>query len=341
MKNLKAIDLFCGAGGTTVGLQKAGFEVISAIDNDSWAIATYKLNHGERVDHLVEGDIQKINLNSYKKRLGIKKNELDLLAACPPCQGFSRIRRKTAKELSANDPRNKLVLEYIKFVKAFMPKTLMLENVPGLKNDNRMKRLQEQLEKLGYEVNIEILDAADYGVPQRRKRLILLGSRVGEVKHAVPLRKKVTVKDVLFDLEKAGRSRKWMHNRLTKYNPKVLNIIKMIPKNGGLRSDLAAKYQLPCHKRSKGFKDVYGRMKWNEPAPTITCGCTSASKGRFIHPKENRAITLYEALILQNFPKNYRFPKQANNQELARLIGNAFPPKFIEVHAREIYKILV
>ena len=124
----------------------------------------------------------------------------------------------------------------------------------------------------------------------------------------------------------------------TRYSKEVLGIIKKIKKDGGLRSDLPKKYHLPCFKRSGGFKDVYGRMKWGDVAPTLTGGCTSASKGRFLHPEEHRAITLREASILQGFPRSYKFPLNTNRQTLAVLIGNAFPPQFTKVHAKILYK---
>ena len=282
-------------------------------------------------------DITKVKPKVFANKLGIRAGSLDLLAGCPPCQGFSRLKAKFSK-VQSKDKRNDLVLEYIRFVKELKPKSILLENVPGLKTDRRFSKIKLELEKLGYNLDYGILDAANYGVPQRRKRFILIGSRIKKVKLANTTRIKKTVSNAFAGMKKAGNSGDWMHDTLVEYRKDVLNIIKRIPKNGGSRSDLPYKYQLPSRKKQSKFNDVYSRMHWNKPAPTITGGCTSASKGRFIHPTENRAITLREAAILQGFRKSYKFPKNTNRQNLARLIGNAFPPQFTKAHAKVFIK---
>jgi len=328
-KKPKAIDLFCGCGGLTLGLKKAGFHVIGAVDNDNLAVETYKVNHPEV--HVWERDIQGLTVGWVKRKLGLRKGKLDLLAGCPPCQGFSTLRTLNGG-YEIDDEQNDLIYEFLRFVKELAPKAVMMENVPGLQRDKRFKKFCKELEKLGYRVKHEVLNAADYGVPQRRKRLILLAGRNGNIKFAKKARCKRTVFNVIGDLPPAGESRSKLHNLPERRSKKVLSLIKKIPKDGGSRKDLGKRRQLACHKKCDGFKDVYGRMAWDKVAPTITSGCTNPSKGRFLHPEEDRAITLREAVLLQGFPRSYRFDVEAGKGAIAEMIGNALPPEFIRRH---------
>ena len=334
-KKLIAVDLFCGVGGTTLGLKKAGFKVIGAVDNMPEAVRGYKMNH--RKVKVWQESIQKISPEDMMKALNIKKGEIDLVAGCPPCQGFSTL--KNGKQASNDTKRNDLVFEYGRFVEALLPKTIMLENVSGLMKDERMKILGRQLENLDYKIKYDILNAADYGVPQRRKRLVLIGSRIGDVELSRRKKKKVSVKDAIQYLQKDNTDK--LHQIRIQHTKDVLRIIEKIPKDGGLRNELPVQYRLPCHKKSAGFKDVYGRMKWDDVAPTLTGGCTAPSKGRFLHPEENRAISLREASLLQGFPKKYKFPLDINKTTIAILIGNAFPPAFIKAQALVLKKHLI
>lgn len=336
-KKPKAIDLFCGCGGLTLGLKKAGFNVIGAVDNDNLAVETYRANHKEV--EIWEEDIQTLSVEKVKRKLRIKKGELDLLAGCPPCQGFSTLRTLNTGR-GVRDKRNKLLLEFLRFIEGLMPKAVMMENVPGLAKDRRFKSFCKKLEKLGYKVKHDVLNAADYAVPQRRKRLILLAGKNGKIEFAKKARCKRTVFDVIGDLPPAGESRSKLHNLPERRSKKVLALIKKIPKDGGSRKDLGKRRQLACHKKCDGFKDVYGRMAWDKVGPTITSGCTNPSKGRFLHPVEDRAITLKEAALLQGFPRNYRFDVEAGKGAIAELIGNALPPEFIRRHACVALKFL-
>jgi len=332
-----AVDLFCGCGGLTDGLKQAGFKVIGAIDNDPLSVLTYHENHPEV--KLYAENIRDIEADKFVKELGLKVGELELLAGCPPCQGFSTMRTLNGA-LDIDDPRNDLLLEFLRFVEAFMPRAVMLENVPGLAKDERFANFYERMEQLGYIGKFKILNAADYNVPQRRRRLIYMAGYGFEISFAKAAAKRKTVHDAIGDMPKAGESGDPVHDLGEKRTARVIKIIEMIPPDGGSRTDLPQKYWLKCHKKCNGFKDVYGRMAWEDVAPTLTGGCFNPSKGRFLHPEENRAITMREAALLQGFPPKYKFPITTNKSAIALMIGNALPPPFIKAHAKSIVKTL-
>ncbi len=339
-KKILAVDLFSGCGGLTLGLKQAGLNVIAAVEINPVAVETYQKNHPEVKVFIA--DIRKINVDDMLLALGLKKGQLDLLAGCPPCQGFSSIRTRNGKK-RIRDKRNDLIFDYLKFVKAFLPKAIMMENVPALMKNSRMKIFVKELQVLGYNLNGMplILNAADYGVPQRRRRMILVCSRIGLIKLPERDSRKATVREVIGKLPHPGKSGDELHDMIEKRNPRTKEMIKRIPRNGGSRSDLPRKFHLPCHKKLPGgFKDVYGRMSWDNVSPTITGGCISPSKGRFLHPSQNRSITLREAALLQTFPKKYFFSLKRGKQEVACMIGNALPPTFIKKHALAIKESL-
>lgn len=341
MNKLTAIDLFSGCGGLTLGLKQAGFVVIGAVELDSLAAETYSINHPEV--KVWQKDIRKITGEEIMQELKLQKGELDLLAGCPPCQGFSSMRTHNGKE-KINDIRNNLVFDYLRLVKDLLPKTVMMENVPALAKNYRMKKLKKELENLGYESNGTplVLNTANFGVPQRRRRMILVSSRIGKINLSNGTNEKRTVQDAIGWLPRPGKTGDPLHDLKENRTTKVIEMIKMVPKNGGSRTDLPKEFHLECHKKfPQGFKDVYGRMAWKEVSPTITGGCISPSKGRFLHPSQNRAITLREAALLQTFPKDYCFLLKNGRQGAALMIGNAFPPLFIKTHALEIKKALL
>ncbi len=339
MKKRSAIDLFCGAGGLTQGLKQAGFNVVGAIENHPTYAESYQLNHPKT--NLKLCDITELDPTKYCKELGLKAGELDLLAGCPPCQGYSTI--GTRNRGKKNDPRNELVYEVLRFALAFEPKTIMMENVPALAKDKRLKKLREKLEDIGYKIDVKILKMSHYGVPQARRRMILLASKLNNievVKQELDEDKMKTVRDAISFLPPAGQTNDILHTDTDLRTEKIKKLISMIPKDGGSRTDLGEEYQLECHKRTSGFKDVYGRMAWNKPSPTITGGCNNPSKGRFIHPEADRVITLREAALLQTFPIDYKFSLKSGKTGVAMMIGNALPPTFIEFHARNLIKHL-
>lgn len=341
VKKPKAIDLFSGAGGLTLGLQQAGFEVIGAVEILPIAADTYAKNH-QNVD-LLRSDIRTLSPTILMKKWGLAQGELDLIAGCPPCQGFSSIRTRN-KSSSVDDLRNDLVFEYLRFVKAFLPKAVMMENVPALAKDGRIKVVLKKLRGLGYVVDdstVQVQDAADFGVPQRRRRMILLASRHGKIPETGKASERVTVRTALKVLDDANKSMDMLHNMPSIRSAKIQELIKHIPKDGGSRTSLPKSMWLECHKRyPSGFRDVYGRMSWGDVSPTITGGCNSPSKGRFLHPEEDRVISLREASLLQTFPKDYYFPTDQSRGKVALMIGNALPPEFIRRHASSILEHL-
>ena len=335
---LIAVDLFCGCGGLSLGLHRAGFRVAAAIEIDPKAQATYKLNHPRA--ELYAEDIRNVDPRKVLRKIGLRVGELDLLAGCPPCQGFSRLRTKN-QGTSVSDPRNNLIRHFLRFVVAMRPKSVMLENVPALAEDGRFRRLCKSLEKLGYHYLVRILDAADYGVPQRRRRLIMLASRVHEPAIAERARRRVTVRDALRGVGATSKSSDELHALPEFRSEAVRKLIARVPKNGGSRAELPSRFQLKCHRRTRGFSDIYGRIAWGDVAPTITSGCHNPSKGRFLHPRYDRAITLREAALLQGFPKTYRFDVSHGKEAIALMIGNALPPPFVAAHARSLRRGIV
>lgn len=332
LSRLTAVDLFCGCGGLTVGLKRAGFQVLGAVDIDPLSVKTYQSNHKDIT--VWETDISGLEAAELVTALELKTKQLDLLAGCPPCQGFSTMRTLNGAFV-IDDPRNDLLLEFQRFVEALRPRAVMMENVPGLADDERFAAFCRRMDQIGYVGHHRILNVAEYGVPQRRRRLIYLAGFGVKISFAGPERKLKTVEDAIGGLPKAGESGDPVHDMPEKRSPRIMELIRRIPKDGGSRTDLPDEEQLDCHKRCNGFKDVYGRMAWGDVAPTLTSGCFNPSKGRFLHPEEDRAITMREAALLQGFPPRYKFPTN-NKSAVALMIGNALPPPFIAAHSRQV-----
>jgi len=285
-------------------------------------------------------DIRKITGAGLMREIGVKKGHLDLLAGCPPCQGFSRMRNKNRGE-AVDDPRNDLILEFLRLIKLLKPKSVMMENVPGLANDKKFKSFVKSLEGLGYKGDFKVLNAAHYGVPQRRYRLIYLAAKSSAPSPAprVPGPEK-TVRSAIGKLPIPGTGKDKLHNLPERRSKKVMKLIMRIPPDGGSRKDLPKTSQLKCHKNFDGYSDVYGRMSWGSVSPTITSGCFNPSKGRFLHPEQHRAITMREAALLQGFKKGYKFPTTGNKIAIALMIGNALPPPFVAAHAKRLIEAI-
>ena len=216
----------------------------------------------------------------------------------------------------------------------------MLENVPRLLNYHLFQHFVRKVRRLGYVVECRILDAADYGVAQRRRRLVVIGLRKTTPQFAPPQAERVTVREILARLPRPGTSGDPLHDITEHRSSRIKRLIADIPKNGGSRNSIPRSRQLDCHLRCEGFHDVYGRMAWDDAAPTITSGCINPSKGRFLHPAQCRAITLRETALLQSFPPDYYFSLKEGKYRAAELIGNAFPPEFARRQAIEIRQLL-
>ena len=288
---------------------------------------------------MVTEDISTIDPQVLMTKIGMKPGELDLLSGCPPCQGFSTMRTKNGGR-KIREPMNNLVFEIVRFARVLEPKAIMIENVPGLAKDVRIRRLCDRLRRLGYFADYKVFDAADYGVPQRRKRLILLAGKGANIPFADRVLRGRSVKAAIGHLPAPGESGDPLHNYKVARSDSVSNLIRMLPKDGGSRSSLSQDAQLACHRRCDGFKDVYGRMAWSKQAPTITSGCINPSKGRYLHPEQDRAITLREAALLQGFPLRYEFLLDRGRYPAAWMIGNAFPPNFAYHHAKRVAEFL-
>lgn len=339
MKKLVAVDLFSGCGGLTEGLKQAGFHVIAGAELRPEARQAYQLNHPEV--HLFE-DVRLVSLDAIRKVRNLDKGQLNLLAACPPCQGFSSLRTKNHLR-PARDGRNNLIFEVLRIAGELLPKAILIENVPALLENQRLKRFQAALRKLGYKTNKDVLDASQFGVPQRRKRMIFLAV-YGGPKPTIPeatVSKAVTVRDAIAGLPRwNAKNAPVLHRWRQHFSEAVKQRIKCIPKDGGSRRHLGKDQQLGCHQRSAGFNDVYGRLSWDKVSVTITRSCHNPSKGRYLHPSCNRALTLYEALLLQGFPKDYQLPTDGGIEKTASLIGEAFPPPFAKAQAEHIRNLL-
>lgn len=330
--NYNAIDLFSGCGGQTQGLHQAGFTTKVAIEKLEDAVSAFKLNH-ENTEVILK-DIRLVSVEEILEKLN--GETLHLLAGCPPCQGFSSIRRLNRNN-NVQDDRNDLIFEYLRLVEKLMPLTLMMENVPGIINYDPFKGIVLKLKELGYNIKIEVVNVKDYGVPQKRKRMIMVGSLLGDISVASPTGEKVTVKDVIGNLEPIETTKDSLHKVVASHTTKVMERIKLTPKNGGSWKDLPIEFKLKCHTAENvGFNDVYGRLRWDDYSTTITGGCLNPSKGRFLHPEENRCITAREAALLQSFPPNYQFPTTISKTSIALLIGNALPPKFSYYQSKNI-----
>ena len=336
---MKVFDIFSGCGGASLGFQKAGFTIVGGIDIDADACNTFKKNLS--VEPIV-GDVTKINWKKILSNLGLERGELDVIIGCPPCQGFTRLRCSVP-----NDPRNELVFYYSKIVKYFLPKFVVFENVPGILNSKHRKYFNsflKKIENLGYKYIYGTLNAADFGVPQIRKRVIVIATRLRNIRLSLPrptVKKYKTVREAFEGLPpvRAGEVCKWIPNHAApKHTDRIMKIIKMIPKDGGSIRNLPKKYWLKCHLNHKGHRDVYGRLWWDRPAPTVTSGCLSASKGRYIHPSQDRTITAREAARLQGFSDNFVF--YGTLTSVARQIGNSLPPPLAEAVANHIFTLI-
>lgn len=371
MKKIKAIDLFSGCGGVSIGLAQSGFQVACAVEIDTDAVNAYKNYHLLNNVNVLHHDICEISGKDILNAAGIVPDELYLLAGCPPCQKFSMQNRIHNSDESKINEVKKLLMEYKRIIKEIYPPFVLMENVPGIKSSFGGKILNEfisELENNGagknfrYKVIKDVVNAADYGVPQTRKRFVLhavrfdiyeeMNRRGIQLILPIPTHSKsgkngtlpwVTVKETFKGLPKIEAGARYSDDHIKNHycaNLSETNIRRMqiIRANGGTRTSLPADLVLNCHKTYSGHKDVYGIMNPDTPAPTMTGGCLSYSKGRFGHPYENRAISVREAARIQTFPDDYVFGESLTKAALE--IGNAVPIKLVKSSGKVFIDII-
>jgi DNA (cytosine-5)-methyltransferase 1 len=341
------IDLFAGCGGGSTGFASAGFRVAGAVEIDPVAADAYQANVGLRP--LVR-DICSVQGSDLLEDAGLQPGELTLLFGCPPCQSFTILRRG-ATTTPLDLLRNELPGEYLRLVEELRPRHLAFENVPGMVEGRwrpHFDMLIGRLQALGYRPAHGVVDAADYGVPQRRRRLLVIASRVAEPElpaatHAATrvdgLAPYGTVREAighLAPLESGQRDPEDVFHRARRHSPIALERLRAVPEGGG-RKDLPAHLQLECHRDHDGHYDIYGRMWWDQPAPTLTSGCTNVTRGRFGHPQQDRAITVREAMLLQGFPP--RAVLRGGVEAMALQVGNAVPPPLAECIGHRILEM--
>ena len=339
---IKAIDFCCGAGGLTRGLLNAGIEVLAGVDNDERLRKTYSENN--KPSRFISRKIQDIDIHKLRSELGILPGDPTLYAACTPCQPFSSLSKTKTK-----DQRRMILIEFAHLVEESPPDFVLVENVPGL-NNAYGKELYELflsiLAGCGFtKVADDLLDAKRHGVPQTRKRFILATSRHGWVSlpSEIHYSQIATVRSCIdkYPTISDGEEQTSYRNHVArKLQPHHKQIVSAVPKDGGSRLDIAdTSILLQCHRdKPRVHKDVFGRMAWDEPSPTLTCRCTDVYCGRFIHPEQDRGISLREAAALQTFEDNYEF-FGGSILELARQIGNAVPVKLAEKLGHSFMKL--
>ena len=348
-KTWKAISLFAGAGGCSLGLKKAGINIIAAYDNCESAIETYNTNLGNDICHNV--DLSTCDFNIIKNDLKLSRGELDLIVGGPPCQGFT-----TAGNRFWNDPRNKLVQNYAKALDCFYPRWFVMENVEGILTTAKGTYIVECIKKmieLGYSIYMKKMYMQEYGIPQRRKRVFIVGNREGkEFEYPIPIENasgsiyrssSFTLKETIGDLENLEKP-EIDHKRKKEDGLQLDRIIAL--KAGQSMKDLPVNLQHDSFKRRSlrrvcdgtptenrgGAPSGLKRLLYNEPCLTIT----SASTSEFIHPVKNRSLTIRECARIQTFPDDYLF--HGTDAQKILQIGNAIPPLFAELMAKQIIR---
>lgn len=341
---IEAVDLFCGIGGLTYGIKRSGIEVLAGIDIDATCEYAYTENNSVPFIHKPIEEVTAAELMTLYNEDSIK-----VLMGCAPCQPFSRYTYRY-KKTGYKDSRWKLLFDFARLIKEIKPGIVSMENVPILRNATVFHEFLKTLNQIEYHVSWGIVNSADYGVPQGRKRLVLLASRYGDISLIEPTYAEgsyVTVRDAISHLAKLKHGEVSaddpMHRAsgLTKINQ--LRIRQSVP--GGTWEDWDESLLLRCHRKGTGrtYKSVYGRMEWDKPAPTITTQFYGYGNGRFGHPEQDRAISLREGAILQSFPDDYKFfatKGEMTSRQIGTHIGNAVPIRLAEAIGKSIVEHL-
>lgn len=324
---VEVVDLFCGVGGLSYGLQRAGLPIAAGIDSDKSCQFAYETNIKAR---FIAGDISGYNPRKVGNLYG--KGKIKILVGCAPCQPFSLY---ALKKKRSNDNRWELIVDFGKIIEKCKPEVVSMENVPNLKGRDIFQNLVSLLRNLGYFVDYSIVHSEKYGVPQMRRRLVLLASKIGQISIVAPQLENTpnTVRTAIKHLPKLLNGKADPDDRLhscAALDPINLKRIRA-SKQDGTWLDWKANLLPDCYKKPSGqtFRNVYGRMSWDKPAPTLTTQFVRYGTGRFGHPDQDRALSLREGALLQSFPEDFVFcPEEepVKQGQIARQIGNAVPP---------------
>lgn len=339
MRKIEAVDLFCGVGGLSHGLKQSKVKILAGVDLDPHSKYPFEANNRAKFIHKSVTDITGDELASLYSADAIK-----LLAGCAPCQPFSTYSQGPRGK---NDDQWRLLLEFGRIVEEVQPELITMENVPALHSHSVFGEFTRSLEQQGYSLSHQVVECHKYGLPQTRKRLVLVGSKLGEIRLLPPSGRPQTVRDVLAKLpaQKAGDEDPIdpFHRSATLSDINQKRIKASKP--GGTWKDWPESLVAECHKRASGktYPSVYGRMEWDKPAPTMTTQYYGFGNGRFGHPEQDRAITLREGAVLQGFPANYKFVENKDEihfTRVGRLVGNAVPPPLGRLIGKTFYNHL-
>ena len=347
-KTYEVIDLFCGIGGLSYGLKCQGMKILAGFDLDYTCQYAYETNTGGKFYYR---DVKTISGDEINKLYSQKKNVIKVLAGCAPCQPFSSYAFKNKEK---DSEKYDLLYEFGRLVREVQPDIVTMENVTQIINFKLKPVLQDfvdELKSLGYFVDVQKIFCPDYGIPQTRRRIVLVASKLGQITIIPPTHDKenyVTVRETIGHLPSllSGASDPLdpLHRSIA-LTPINMRRIQATP-YGGSWHDWPDELVLDCHKKvgGKTYGSVYGRMEWDKPAPTMTTQCTGLGNGRFGHPEQHRAISAREAALIQTFPQSYKFfpdEQQVSITKASRYIGNAVPPKLGEILAKSIINHIV
>ena len=335
---VRVYDFFAGCGGASCGFQAAGMKISFALDHDADARASFRANFPGA--HFEFADIRDVNVEAVQRRVEAERPHAVLFSGCAPCQPFTK--QNTERPRLDEDERVPLLAHFARLVESCRPDLVFVENVPGLQklgsDSQPFEEFLNRLEVADYQLDFRPIKLAKYGIPQSRRRLVLVASRHGSIRlpeethgPGTPNEKYDTVRDWISHLPpiQAGEEHDEISNhRAANLSARNMERVKSTPEGGGHR-DWPEELKLDCHKGFSGYSDVYGRMSWDAPASGLTTRCISYSNGRFGHPEQDRAISVREAACLQTFPADFVF--EGGMGSMARQIGNAVPVRLAEL----------
>jgi DNA (cytosine-5)-methyltransferase 1 len=339
MRSVEAVDLFCGVGGLSYGLKQAKINVLAGVDLDPNSKYPFERNINAE---FIQKSVTELKGEDIRKFYS--PDSLKLLAGCAPCQPFSTYSQGPRGK---DDDQWKLLLEFGRLVEEVRPDLVTMENVPALHTHEVFKNFTDNLRGLGYFIHHKVVDCQQYGLAQTRKRLVLVGSRFGDIDLIPPTGKVKTVRQVLKDVPPQSAGEVDINDpfhRSAKLSELNFERIK-VSKPGGTWKDWPKELIANCHKKDSGrsYPAVYGRMEWDKPAPTMTTQYFGYGNGRFGHPEQDRALSLREGAILQGFPARYKFVPPDGEiyfKKVGRLVGNAVPPPLGKLIGKSFLKHL-